>query len=399
MTGVGGDELLGSVVSAADVARRLASLEERFGSFPLRKAARENDAAFFGEGVERALGGGRGAAGGLVTALAARVLLVRHAADPDAWGTPGGGHEAGESFAATARREVREETGVDPALVGVHEAVRTEVAHEADAERTFTMLTVHFEGVVGAAEPALEVSDDEILEARWFEESPESLHDHCREWVEATLAEFDSNVDAAAHRTRECVDARIDGLRARYGDVPVREDRLVGGDDEFAAHAEAIRDDSRAGSAYALVARSGEDAPEVTESMPDEPDYDAARALLVRGRGEDEWTVPGGGATPGERFESAAEREVREETGVDCEVAGVHEVVRGVGERERDGRELHFVHVVFDARYVDGSIDVQERELDGACWFRDPPASSHWRVDAGLEGWFEAATGGEASDG
>jgi len=187
VTGVGGDELLGGVVSAADVAVRLAALHERFGDFPVREADRENAPEYFDEGVDRALSGWRGDAGAFVTDADGRVLLVRHADAPERWGTPGGGHEAGEDFAATARREVREETGVDPELTGVHEAVRTEVRHEDDAERTFTMLTVHFEGVVGAAEPALDVADDEILEARWFETPPDALHEHCREWVRETL--------------------------------------------------------------------------------------------------------------------------------------------------------------------------------------------------------------------
>lgn len=59
-----------------------------------------------------------------------RVLLIRHADAPEQWGTPGGGHELGEGFATTARREVREETGLDPALTDVREAVRTELRHE-----------------------------------------------------------------------------------------------------------------------------------------------------------------------------------------------------------------------------------------------------------------------------
>jgi len=198
MTGIGGDELLGSVVSAADVAVRLASLQERFGSFPVREATRDNAPEYFAAGVDRALSGWRGDAGALVADVDGRVLLIRHADAPDAWGTPGGGHEPGESFATTARRELREETGVDPTLTGVHEAVRTEVSREDDAARTFTMLTVHFDGVVNAAAPALDVGDDEILAARWFEWPPESLHDHCREWVADALADADEDAGAGA---------------------------------------------------------------------------------------------------------------------------------------------------------------------------------------------------------
>lgn len=47
-----------------------------------------------------------------------RILLV-HKADNDLWALPGGGHEAGESIAATAVREVREETGVDVEITGL----------------------------------------------------------------------------------------------------------------------------------------------------------------------------------------------------------------------------------------------------------------------------------------
>jgi ADP-ribose pyrophosphatase YjhB (NUDIX family) len=197
VTGVGGDELLGGVVSAADVATRLAALHERFGEFPLREASRENAPDYFDAGVDRALSGWRGDAGAFVTDVDGRVLLIRHADAPEKWGTPGGGHEAGEDFAETARREVREETGVETELTGVHEAVRTEVRHEDDAERTFTMLTVHFEGVVDAAEPALDVGDDEILAARWFETAPDpdALHDHCRDWVLRTLDAFADDDD------------------------------------------------------------------------------------------------------------------------------------------------------------------------------------------------------------
>jgi ADP-ribose pyrophosphatase YjhB (NUDIX family) len=195
MTGVGGDELLGSVVSAADVAARLGSLHDRFGEFPVREAEKTNAPARFASGVDMALDGWRGEAGAFVTDVDGRVLLIRHADAPDRWGTPGGGHEPGEAFAATARREVREETGVEPALTDVHEAVRTEVAHEDDAERTFTMLTVHFEGVVDAAGPELDVGDDETLDARWFESPPEpsALHDHCRDWVRGTLPDADGD--------------------------------------------------------------------------------------------------------------------------------------------------------------------------------------------------------------
>lgn len=380
-------EVLLSVVTAADVAHRLAQLRDRFGQFPVRDERRENDDAYFAEAVALAGSGWRGDAGTFVTDLDGRVLLVEHADAPSTWGTPGGGHEPGESLATTARRETREETGLDPALTGVHEAVRTTIVHEDDPTRTITMLTVHFEGIVGASEPDLVVGDDEIQAAEWFETPPSSLHEHCAAWVRETLEAFDSTPGRAARRTRVHADATIENLTAEYDDVPVREDRLDGDEDAFANWMQATRDDARVGSAYVLVVRHGDDAPPVSPSMPTHYEYDRSRALLVMGRAEDEWTVPGGGVERGESFDAAAEREVREETGIDCEVTGIHEIVRGVGVRERDGRELHFVHVVFHARYRQGVVELQASELNGACWFREPPESEHWLVERVLDDW------------
>ena len=47
-----------------------------------------------------------------------RVLLIERADAPEYWQSVTGSQEAGESLAATAERELREETGIDPALFG-----------------------------------------------------------------------------------------------------------------------------------------------------------------------------------------------------------------------------------------------------------------------------------------
>jgi 8-oxo-dGTP diphosphatase len=78
--------------------------------------------------------------------------------------------------------------------------------------------------------------------------------------------------------------------------------------------------------------------------------------LVERGRGalRGLWSLPGGHIEAGEAARAAALREVREETGVEAEIAGlldVHEVIRR-GER---GRLLtHYLLVVWYGRWIAG---------------------------------------------
>lgn len=52
------------------------------------------------------------------------------------------------------------------------------------------------------------------------------------------------------------------------------------------------------------------------------PDSDG-RILLIRRTDNDYWSIPGGGLEPGESVREATAREVKEETGIDCEVTGL----------------------------------------------------------------------------
>jgi 8-oxo-dGTP diphosphatase len=78
--------------------------------------------------------------------------------------------------------------------------------------------------------------------------------------------------------------------------------------------------------------------------------------LVERAKGELKglWSLPGGHIEPGEPVRAAALREVREETGVTAELAGlldIHEVVR----RNAAGDLLaHYLLVVWYGRWVGG---------------------------------------------
>jgi len=50
---------------------------------------------------------------------------------------------------------------------------------------------------------------------------------------------------------------------------------------------------------------------------------DQGRILLIHRTDNDLWAIPGGGLEPGESVSQATTREVKEETGMDCEVTGV----------------------------------------------------------------------------
>jgi ADP-ribose pyrophosphatase YjhB (NUDIX family) len=168
------------------------------------------------------------------------------------------------------------------------------------------------------------------------------------------------------------VERRRDRLLDRFGDTPVWAARVTVPTGEF----EDWIDQSRGGyvgSAYALVRRPPERLADLSATMTVDGE-ERERVLLSLPRGSDRWGVPGGGQEDDESFEETVVREVREEVGIDAEPTALcylrHDVATADGFDER----LHTLRAFFHAEYVSGGIGVQPGEVNGATWFREPPA-------------------------
>lgn len=86
---------------------------------------------------------------------------------------------------------------------------------------------------------------------------------------------------------------------------------------------------------------------------------DEGRILLVNSpwRG---WEYPGGLIEPGETFEEALRREVREEAGVEIEITGFVGICKNVGK--------DIVNIDFTAKYTGGTLTTSEESTEVG-WF------------------------------
>lgn len=82
---------------------------------------------------------------------------------------------------------------------------------------------------------------------------------------------------------------------------------------------------------------------------------DAGDILLVKSpwRG---WEYPGGLIEPGETFQEALHREVREESGVEIEITGFIGICKNV--------ERNIVNIDFTARYIGGELRASEESTE-----------------------------------
>jgi ADP-ribose pyrophosphatase YjhB (NUDIX family) len=156
-------------------------------------------------------------------------------------------------------------------------------------------------------------------------------------------------------RTRSRVDGILERLREEYGTFEVVEKTWERSPSELARIRTQFEQDRLDGAGVWLTDAAGE-------------------VLLVRNEGDAGWADPGGKVELGENYATAARRELREETGVDCELTGIRELheIENV-EGDADGESIFEVIVVFDGDYAGGEPRPRDGEIAEIGWFSEPP--------------------------
>ncbi len=104
--------------------------------------------------------------------------------------------------------------------------------------------------------------------------------------------------------------------------------------------------------------------------------------LLVR-RGKEpnrgQWSIPGGAQHLGETIHEAAEREVREETGLSIRVLGLIDVVDGIRRDARGRVSWHYTLVDLAAKWLEGEACAAD-DAEAVGWFtlEDLPRLELW---------------------
>jgi 8-oxo-dGTP pyrophosphatase MutT (NUDIX family) len=96
---------------------------------------------------------------------------------------------------------------------------------------------------------------------------------------------------------------------------------------------------------------------------------DGTREVLLCGRSTDGlWALPKGTPEPGETLEQTALREVREETGVEVEAAGVVGEIKYWFSRPQEGVRYNKTVYHYLLRPVGGDVSLHDHEFDDVRW-------------------------------
>lgn len=91
------------------------------------------------------------------------VLLVKQAGQHPGWGIPKGHVEPGESYLATALREVKEETGIDIKIV-------TRLPHVIMKKNLYRKVVIPYLAVQSCdSAPRCDHKNSEVIDVKWFD--------------------------------------------------------------------------------------------------------------------------------------------------------------------------------------------------------------------------------------
>jgi 8-oxo-dGTP diphosphatase len=158
-----------------------------------------------------------------------------------------------------------------------------------------------------------------------------------------------------SRESRRDVDSLLQRLEDEYDDFRVVEKRWEHSESRFQRALDQFEQDALGGAGVWITNIAGE-------------------VLLVRNEGDEGWADPGGKVEPGESYEAAATREVREEAGVDCSVTGLCEVhiIENVSV-DRGAPSVFEAIVIFNGEYCGGEPRPREGEIAEVGWFAEPP--------------------------
>lgn len=90
------------------------------------------------------------------------------------------------------------------------------------------------------------------------------------------------------------------------------------------------------------------------------------RILLIRRTDNHYWSIPGGGVEPGESIRNAVAREVKEETGFNCEVTGLIGIYSDPNHVAAydDGEVRQEFSICFTARIIGGTISTSDESSE-----------------------------------
>lgn len=127
--------------------------------------------------------------------------------------------------------------------------------------------------------------------------------------------------------------------------------------------------------------------------------FDGSKVLLVKRADNGNWTLPAGIIDPGEEASHTAIREVREETGVDCEITALLGVGVTAPTRYPNGDHAQYLDIVFKALHRSGQARINDDENTEVAYFelddrpQLPPLHERaiaWALDPRPGGYFAA---------